>query len=237
MIEYCAAHGKPQPDFHIYYMSLKQNHGYHPKRRAGLLSCHHAHPATYMCYPSMMETQIKPCMRLMAEVCHAYWHKIICWEDRCTGLLGLYNHVAHFDTVHTNIVDGFPYGCWKPTDWESEVAKGGLGAELLLSGKYNSACYKGHLWMAFHGLPLGVELCLGVPHDMGIMGETGHRYPMRLREWGMGDLAYGGAERYTVGVKSSAGHAVTKLDVYWTALVGFYRARVEQVLCCNFSCT
>ena len=48
MTEYCTAHGKPQPDFHIYYMSLKQNHEYHPKRRAGLLSCHHAHPAPYM---------------------------------------------------------------------------------------------------------------------------------------------------------------------------------------------
>lgn len=156
--------------------------------------------------------------------------RIINWGDRCNGILGDWNHVAHFDTVHTNIVDGFPYFVWKPTKWQSERAEGGKGGVLLTSGKYNTACFKGHLWMAFHGLIVGLELDVGVNHDMRILTDCTHRYPMRCNEWGLGDLAYGGAPRYLCGVKASASHPINELDAYWTALVAFYRARVEQVI-------
>ena len=53
---------------------------------------------------------------------------------------------------------------------------------------------------------------------------------MRPGEWGLGDLAYGGEERRLCGVKESDDHPLTKLDVYWNSLIGFYRARVEQVI-------
>ena len=43
-------------------------------------------------------------------------------------------------------------------------------------------------------------------------------------------MAYGGAARYICGVKETVGHPITQLDAYWTALIGFYRARVEQVI-------
>ena len=42
MIEYCAAHSKPLPPEEIFYMALKQNHRYHKKHDAKLLSCHYA---------------------------------------------------------------------------------------------------------------------------------------------------------------------------------------------------
>ena len=38
------------------------------------------------------------------------------------------------------------------------------------------------------------------------------------------------AKHYTVGVKQQPGELLEPVDVYWTALVGFYRARVEQVI-------
>ena len=36
--------------------------------------------------------------------------------------------------------------------------------------------------------------------------------------------------RYTVGVKQPIGGILTPADIYFTALVAFYRARVEQVI-------
>ena len=56
---------------------------------------------------------------------------------------------------------------------------------------------------------------------------------MRNNEWGLGDLAYGGAPtRYLcgAGVKESANFPINDLDAYWTALIAFYGARVEQVI-------
>ena len=106
----------------------------------------------------------------------------------------------------------------------------GIGGRLLTSGKYNTACFKGHLWMAFHGLILGLELDVGVNHDMRILDDCTHRYLMRNNEWGLGDLAYGGAPRYLCGVKESANSPINDLDAYCTALIAFYRARVEQVI-------
>ena len=96
---------------------------------------------------------------------------------------------------------------------------------MLYSGKYNAACFKAHVWISFHGLILGVEgPCLGVDHDARIIEDCAHKYIMRPNEWGLGDLAYGGAARYTVGIKEQAGVALHRQDVYWTALVAFYRA-------------
>jgi hypothetical protein len=119
---------------------------------------------------------------------------------------------------------------WKPTKWKSEMKKGGIGAELLFAGKYKTCCFKGHIWIAFHGLPLALEMTLGKPHDMKILEESCHRYPMKPKEWGLGDLAYVGAERHLCGIKDSEQHPITQLDVYWNAIIAFYRARVEQVI-------
>ena len=49
---------------------------------------------------------------------------------------------------------------------------------------------------------------------------------MKPGEWGFGDLAYGGAERMTVGIKSPQ----TALDEMWTSFVAWVRARVEIVI-------
>ena len=53
MQEYCDAHGKELPPFHIYYMALKQNHKYVKKRDAQDLSCHYAHPSAVRCNRSI----------------------------------------------------------------------------------------------------------------------------------------------------------------------------------------
>jgi hypothetical protein len=73
MQEYCDAHGKDLPPFHVYYMALKQNHKYVKKRDAQDLSCHYAHPSAVRCNRSIFEGLVRPCMKLMAEVAHAYW--------------------------------------------------------------------------------------------------------------------------------------------------------------------
>ena len=87
------------------------------------------------------------------------------------------------------------------------------------------------MWISFHGLILGIEgPCLGVDHDQRIIDDCAFEYVMKDREWGVGDLAYGGAVRYTVGVKQPIGGILTPADIYFTALVAFYRARVEQVI-------
>ena len=131
-------------------------------------------------------------------------------------------------TNMTNIVDGFPYVIWKPDNWQTEE---GLGARLLHSGKYNTCVFKAHVWIAFHGLILAIEgPCLGIDHDQRIIDDCNTKYPLRPREWGLGDLAYGGATRYLVGRKESQDAPLTPFDVYWNALIGFYRGRVEIVI-------
>lgn len=128
-------------------------------------------------------------------------------------------------------LSGFPYVVWKPDKWRAEEAANGLGARLLRSGKYNTCVFKAHVWIAFHGLILALEgPCLGVDHDQKIIDDCNAKYPMRPTEWGMGDLAYGGAVRYLVGRKDSADAPITQFDIYWNALIGFYRSRVEIVI-------
>lgn len=108
MSEYCSAHGIALPRFEIYYIALKQNHKSLKKRDAADLSCYHAHPDPVYCNPTLLVNTVRPCLVLLAEVARAYRPRIINWENRHTGFFGMWNHVAHFDTVHTNIPDGFP---------------------------------------------------------------------------------------------------------------------------------
>ena len=86
MKEYCSAHSKDLPPVEIYYFALKQNHRYHKKRDAKLLSCYYAYPRPKLCNPTTLVKEVRPCMKLLAEVLLAYRPQIINWEDRCTGM-------------------------------------------------------------------------------------------------------------------------------------------------------
>ena len=69
----------------------------------------------------------------------------------------------------------------------------------------------------------------GVDHDMEILKACRDKYRMLPGEWGLGDLAYGGAQRYLCGRKNEGGDW-DFFDEFWNALIGFYRARVEKVI-------
>ena len=56
------------------------------------------------------------------------------YEDRIKGRTGAFNHVAHFDTLHTQIMDGYPICVWAPTHWET-IEPESLEGRLLKSGK------------------------------------------------------------------------------------------------------
>merc|ERR1712096_406995 len=104
-------------------MGLKQNHRYHKKRDANLLSCHHAWPQPVTCTSTKFTNQVRPCMILLAEVCKAYAPTIVRWEDRCTGNMGQWNHVAHFDTPHQH-AGWFSVPILEANKVESRVGKG-----------------------------------------------------------------------------------------------------------------
>lgn len=86
MKEYCSAHSIALPPVEIYYFALKQNHRYHKKRDAKLLSCYYAYPGPKLCTSTKMVKEVRPCMKLLAEVLISYRPRIINWEDRCTGI-------------------------------------------------------------------------------------------------------------------------------------------------------
>ena len=66
----------------------------------------------------------------------------------------------------------------------------------------------------------------GVDHDKKIWDDTQNVLQMEPGEWGFGDLAYVGAARMTVGIKSPTCTA----DEVWTNFVAWVRARVESVI-------
>ena len=90
--------------------------------------------------------------------------RFINWDERKSGPNALWNHCAHFDSVHTVIWDGFPAGVWKPNNWEPTFDK--FGGRDLKSGKYNSCVFKYHVAIGFHGLIHAVTgPAIGVDHD------------------------------------------------------------------------
>jgi hypothetical protein len=105
-----------------------------------------------------------------------------------------------------------------------------LGGRLLHSGKYNTCVLSNHLCIGLHGLPLAhTGPHSGPDHDMEKYRQFRHKYPLRRNEWGFGDLAYGGAQRYLTGRKNE-GDIWTTFDEYWNSLISFYRARIEKVI-------
>jgi len=183
--------------------------------------------------------RIKQCMKALAEALRAWRPSLIRWEDRIEGPLALWNHIDWFPYTHTNIPDGYPMPNWKPKHWQRDVQQNRIpGAvrqdafdrRLLHSGKYNTSAFKGHVTIGLNGLILAhTGPHLSVDHDMSLWtttrdGPDGIR--MKPGEWGFGDLAYGGAERMTVGIKSPQ----TALDEMWTSFVAWVRARVEIVI-------
>ena len=102
--------------------------------------------------------------------------RAISWNERCTGPNALWNHCAHFGSVHTVIWDGYPLFVWKPKKWEDP---NGVGARLLQSGKYNACCFKGHVAIGFNGLIHAHTLHVGVEHDQRMWDDGSVCFPMK----------------------------------------------------------
>jgi hypothetical protein len=104
--------------------------------------------------------------------------RIINWEDRHTGPNALWNHCAHFDSIHTVIWDGYPSAVWKPSKWDATADK--FGARDLKSGKYNCCVFKFHVCIGFHGLIVAhTGPHFGVPHDHSMWIEDAKQFPMK----------------------------------------------------------
>ena len=140
-LRYYAAHPTEACyDTRVYYTALKYLHRKPKKAAAATLGCHRL---GYSVNPTMLQNTTRPCLVQPAEVCHAFREAAIRWDDRfegglapnanigpscllCKGDTGLWNHVAHFDTLHATIWDGFPIACWKPTKWPIVGVPGSL---------------------------------------------------------------------------------------------------------------
>ena len=145
--------------------------------------------------------------------------------------MGLWNHTAHFDDVFTMLWDGYPLEVCSPGTWQDD---GGIGAQELRSGKYNTTVYKGHLGIGMHGCVHGhTGLHLGVDHDARMRADHETKYPRKPGEWQIGDLGYVGCEGMLYGCKRPTHNSQAVWDVdseFWTNLIAFYRARVENVI-------
>jgi hypothetical protein len=106
---------------------------------------------------------------------------IINWEERCTGPYAMWNHCAHFDSVHDIIWDGYPGAVWKPRKWDATAEK--FGARDLKSGKYNCCAFKFHVGIGFHGLlHAHTGPHFGVPHDHKMWERDAKLFRMKLGE-------------------------------------------------------
>ena len=219
-------------DRDAFWYALRQHHLYLKQKNCGRLTI----PGRRLVTKTFFRDTIKPCMQHLFSALRAMRPDVIRWEDRKEGPLAQWNHIDWFPFTHTNIPDGFPMPVWCPKHWTLDVAEGRLPRDvrddaierrLLHSGKYNTSCFKGHLTIALNGLILGYTgPHLGVDHDMRIWDTTQGELRMDPGEWGFGDLAYEGAARMTVGIKSPS----TAADEIWTNFVAWVRSRVEIVI-------
>ena len=178
------------------------------------------------------KTTLTPAFGLVAAALKWAKPNIINYEDRCSGLLGLWNHAAHFDDVFTLIWDGFPLEAYQPSQWLNES---GIGAsELCNKAKYNACIYKGHLGIGFHGcIHADCGLHLGVDHDTRMEQDMRSKYPRKPHEWHMTDLGYVGIERILYGFKRPTAESQDPWGVdmeFYNHLIAFYRGRVENVI-------
>ena len=211
------------------YIALKQHHCYEHYRDAHKLQC--TNGAMNM-NQTAFQTDIKAAFGVLAAACDWAKPRIINYEERHSGLLGLWNHGAHFDDVFTVIWDGFPIEAAQPGAWLPDE---GIGArDLVNKSKYNACIYKGHLGIGFHGCILGESgLHLGVDHDMRLMNDMESKFQRMPHEWHMGDLGYVGAEQVLYPMKRPAHTSQEPWNVdmeFLGHLISFYRGRVENVI-------
>jgi len=182
--------------------------------------------------------KVVPAFAVVSAACAWAKPEIMAYADRKEGLLGLWNHGAHFDDVFTLIWDGAPFEAWGPGAWMGDggIEAGVLtiGASELQSGKYNTTVYKGHFGIGFHGcLHADSGPHLGVDHDKRMMDDMESYFPREPGEWHLGDLGYVGAERVLYPQKRPAHDSQEPWDVdceFWTHLIAGYRGRVENVI-------
>ena len=211
------------------YIALKQHHSYEHVRDAHKLQCKYG--AVNM-NETAFQTQIRTAFGTVAAACAWAKPRVINYEERCTGLLGLWNHGAHFDDVFTLIWDGFPVETCQPGQW---MPMHGIGArDLVNKSKYNACIYKGHLGIGFTGGIHGDSgLHLGVDHDLRMMADMGSKFKRKPGEWHMGDLGYVGAEQVLYPMKRACFESQEPWGAdfeFLSNLIAHYRGRVENVI-------
>ena len=124
------------------------------------------------------------------------------WRNR----LHDFNHVVHFKSNVTSIVDTFPIIVYQPVDSRMRNA--------LYSGKYKATVLKIEIFVTFTGeLVCATGVHMGTMHDSRVYNFCQHEHPLEQWEWILGDLAYIGNHHVITKHKKPRGGQLTDEQV------------------------